>query len=346
MFASDSATVPHVMPPTVPPVMPRVASLLPSATEIVCALGLRDHLVLRSHECDHPPGVETLPFATEPGYDVDGSSRAVDDRLRALLEAGLGVFRVDVEVLREAAPEVILTQDQCQVCAVPLSAIEEAACALLDPAPRIVSLSPSTVDQVLDTFAAVGEALGRPERGGELRAQVQQRMDRVREAVAAVAAIDPAPPRPRVLTIEWFDPLMPAGNWVPELVAMAGGENVMGEAGGHSPVVAWEAMAATAPDVIVLLPCGFDVERALAEVHLLDALPGWSELEAVRAGRVAVADGNRYFNRPGPRLADSLEILAEILHPEAVSFGHAGDGWCWVSPPPPGDGLVAGADRP
>ena len=343
MSASDSATVPYVMPPTVPPVVPRVASLLPSATEIVCALGLRDHLVLRSHECDHPPGVETLPFATEPGYDVDGSSRAVDDRLRALLEAGLGVFRVDVEVLREAAPGVILTQDQCQVCAVPLSAIEEAACALLDPAPRIVSLSPSTVDQVLDTFAAVGEALGRPERGGELRARVQQRMDRVREAVAA---IDPAAPRPRVLTIEWFDPLMPAGNWVPELVAMAGGENVMGEAGGHSPVVAWEAMAATAPDVIVLLPCGFGVERALAEVHLLDALPGWSELEAVRAGRVAAADGNRYFNRPGPRLADSLEILAEILHPEAVSFGHAGDGWRWVSPPPEAHGLVDETGRP
>jgi iron complex transport system substrate-binding protein len=327
-----------------PDAHPRVASLLPSATEIVCALGLRDALVLRSHECDHPPGIEALPFATEPRYAPPGSSAGIDLKLRELLEEGLGVFRVDADRLRAAAPEVILTQDQCHVCAVPREAIEKAACALLDPPPRIVSLSPATLEEVLESVETVADALGVPERGRRLRGELEGRMRTVADGVRRRNG-DPSAEgrgRPGVLTIEWFDPLMPAGNWVPELVKLAGGENLVGEAGAHSPVMPWEALARTDPDVIILLPCGFGIERAVEEVAVLEALPGWGELRAVRGGRVAVADGNRFFNRPGPRLVESAEILAEILSAVVEEEGArgaarhrwAGDGWRWV-----GDGV-------
>ncbi len=305
---------------------PRIASLLPSTTEIVWALGLGEHQVLRSHECDHPPGVEALPFATEPRKAPPGTSAGIDTQLKALLEEGLGVFRVDAGRLRAAAPEVILTQDQCEVCAVPLSAIEEAACALLDPPPTIVSVSPTTVREVLDSVERVAAALGVPERGRALRASLEERMRRVTDAVRGHVAKG----RPGVLTIEWYAPLMPAGNWVPELVERAGGRSLLGEAGEHSPVLPWDAMAEADPDVVVLMPCGFGLERARREVDTLEALPGWCGLRAVREGRVAVVDGNRYFNRPGPRLVESLEILAEILHPEALPTRHHGDGWSWV----------------
>jgi iron complex transport system substrate-binding protein len=312
---------------------PRIASFLPSTTEIVCALGLRDQLVLRSHECDHPRGVEAVPFATWPKYDPDGTSYAIDQRLRALLQEGLGVFRVDADRLREAAPDVILTQDQCQVCAVPLADIEAAACALLDPPPRIVSLSPATLGEVLDSVVTVAAALGVPERGEALRQELEAGLRRVGDRAASVGS-----GRPRVLTIEWFDPLMTAGNWVPELVELAGGENALGEAGAHSPFLSWDVMAATDPDVVVLIPCGFGIERALEEMPVLRALPGWGDLRAVRDGHVAVADGNRYFNRPGPRLVESAEILGEILSEVAGRGGkaresatrHRNDGWRWV----------------
>ncbi len=316
---------------------PRVASLLPSATEIVCALGLGDALVLRSHACDHPPGIDALPFATEPRHAPPGTSGGIDRELRELLEEGLGVFRVDADRLRAAAPEVILTQDQCAVCAVPLAAIEEAACALLDPPPRIVSLAPTTLAEVMASVEVVADALGVPERGRLLREEMERGMRTVAEGAAGRAGGDPAAggrARPRVLTIEWFDPVMPAGNWVPELVELAGGENLLGEAGAHSPVTPWAAMARTDPDVIVLVPCGFGVERALEEVGVLQALPGWGELRAVQEGRVAVADGNRFFNRPGPRLVASAEILAEIFRAVRSDGGlqgrWSGDGWVWA----------------
>ncbi|CAN5664850.1 cobalamin-binding protein [soil metagenome] len=321
----------------------RIASLLPSTTEIVCALGLREQLVLRSHECDHPAGVEAVPFATWPKYDPDGTSYAIDQRLRALLQEGLGVFRVDADRLREAAPDVILTQDQCQVCAVPLADIEAAACALLEPPPRIVSLSPATLGEVLESVVTVAEALGVREAGEALRRDMEAGLRSVGGRAVSRAVFC----RPRVLTIEWFDPLMTAGNWVPELVELAGGENVLGAAGAHSPFLLWDAMAATDPEVIVLIPCGFGIERALEELSVLEALPGWGDLRAVRDGHVAVADGNRYFNRPGPRLVESAEILAEILDevvagvPDAVAAEvtgtdaapdtrHRSDGWRWA----------------
>ncbi len=340
---------------------PRVASLLPSTTEIVHALGLGEALVLRSHECDDPPEVRDLPFATAPRVAPPGSSAGIDAQLRELLEEGLGVFRVDAEALKAAAPQVILTQDQCAVCAIPRWVIDQAAAELLDEAPTIVSVSPTTVEGVLDSVVTVARALGAEARGLILRRTLADRLEGVRRR-AARGLEAPGPDasssasleatrdaggdsggdsggeagdaRPSVLTIEWFDPLMPAGNWVPELVALAGGRNLLGEAGAHSPWVSWEAMAATDPDLIVLLPCGFGLPRALEEVPALEALPGWHDLRAVRNGRVAVADGSRYFNRPGPRIVESAEILAEIID-QARGGGIRkgalqGDGWVWL----------------
>ena len=303
---------------------------------MVHALGMGDQLVLRSHECDHPPGVEALPFATAPRVMADGAdgkpSGEIDRGVRWLLEQGLSIYELDAERLRAAAPDLILTQHQCQVCAVPFSEIEAAARELLDPAPRIVSLSPRTLDDVLQDHQTVADALGVPERGAALVASLRARMESVRvQATGAAAERSRAGlhPRPRVLTIEWLDPLMAGGNWMPELVAMAGGENLLGSAGAHSPFLPWERFLETDPDVIVVVPCGFSLARTLEEMPSLASRPGWGAFRAVQEGRVAVVDGHHYFNRPGPRMADSLEILFEILHPEAGPARYAGEGWVW-----------------
>ncbi len=301
----------------------RIASLLPSATEIICALGLGDRLVLRSHECDYPARVKALPFATSPKIAADGTSYGIDERIRGLVQEGLSVYRVDAEVLREAAPEVIVTQDHCEVCAVPADEIRTAVRTLLDPPPKIVSLRPSTLDDIFSDIARVGAALGVPGRGERLATELRRRMERIAEQARTRARGSP----PRVLTIEWLDPLMVAGNWMPELVALAGGESVAGTPGEHSPFADWDELRGLDPDVIVVLPCGFSIERTVSEMKALTSREGWDELRAVRDGRVAVADGHHFFNRPGPRMAESLEILVEILHPEGPDHGHRGSGW-------------------
>ncbi len=305
----------------------RIASLLPSATEIICGLGLRDHLVLRSHECDHPAGVEALPFVTEPKYQADGTSYAIDQRIRALVQEGLSVYRVDADRLRKARPDVIVTQHQCEVCAVSAREMEEAACAVLDPAPEIISLAPGGLEDVLGDIHRVANRLGVPERGDALVSRLRERMEGVRARVGA--QVDGGP-RPRVVTIEWLDPLMVAGNWIPELVEMAGGQNLLGEAGAHSPFVSWEVIQELEPEVVVVIPCGFTLERTRREAGLLSRLPGWADLPATRAGQVALADGHHFFNRPGPRIVESLEILAEIFHPSAQAPEHRGSGWDWM----------------
>jgi iron complex transport system substrate-binding protein len=297
----------------------RIVSLIPSATEIVVALGHESALVGRSHECDQPATVRRLPAVTAPKFDPDGTSYAIDQRVKAILQEALAVYRVDAEALRRLRPQVIVTQEQCEVCAVSSADVEAAVCDWLEDRPRIVSLAPNTLADVYADIGRVAESLGVPERGAAAVAAMQDRIARVR---AATATLD----RPRVALIEWLDPLMAAGNWMPELVEAAGGVNLFGAAGAHSPWLAWDDLVAADPDVIVLLPCGFDIARTRLELPALTARPGWSSLAAVRAGRVYVADGNQYFNRPGPRLADSAEIMAEMLHP-ALDFGHRGGGW-------------------
>jgi iron complex transport system substrate-binding protein len=301
--------------------MERIASLLPSTTEIVCALGQGSALVGRSHECDYPPEVAALPALTEPKLDARATSRAIDDRVKELVRDGLSVYRVDAERLRALAPSVVLTQEQCEVCAASPKDVEAALCAWTGSRPRVVSLAPQTLGDVWGDLLTVANVLGVRERGEALAQELANRITHVSERTLRIR------PRPRVAAIEWIDPLMAAGNWMPELVALAGGENVFGETGRHSPWLEWTALRAADPDVIVILPCGFDLARTRSELGPLAAQPGFGELRAVRKGRVYLTDGNQYFNRPGPRLVESLEILAEILHPDEFPARHRGTGW-------------------
>ena len=304
---------------------PRIVSLIASATEIVCALGFEESMVGRSHECDYPPSVEKLPVCSSSKVDVDGSSRAIDDQVRAIVADALSVYRVDARLLDEVAPTVIITQTQCEVCAVSLKDVEQAVCELVASEPRIVSLEPMDLGDVFTDIRAVAGALGRPERAERLNAGLTARLDAIRERSSGLGA------RPVVACIEWIDPLMHAENWVPELVDIAGGSVMLGEAGRHSGYFEFERMVEADPDVIAVMPCGFDIPRTAAEMPPLAAQPGWSELSAVRNGRVFLTDGNQYFNRPGPRVVESAEILAELLHPEVFDFGYRGSGWTeWV----------------
>jgi iron complex transport system substrate-binding protein len=299
----------------------RIVSLIPSSTEIVHALGFGDQLVGRSHECDFPAGVEGLPFCTAPKFNPDGRSYEIDQRVKAILQESMSVYRIDAELLRDLAPDVIITQTQCEVCAVSFKDVERVCDEWLDTPAEIVSLEPNFLGDVLADIERVATALGAPERGTDYVTGMRARMD------AIAAKTQPLREKPTVACVEWIDPLMAAGNWMPELVEMAGGINLFGEAGKHSPWMTWEALKAADPDVIVVLPCGSDIAKAVSELPALTARPDWSSLRAVQENQVYITDGNQYFNRPGPRLAESLEILAEILHPTLFNFGHQGTGW-------------------
>jgi iron complex transport system substrate-binding protein len=296
----------------------RVVSLIPSSTEIVCALGLGDSLVGRSHECDFPAGVRRLPAVTAPKLPLDGTSYEIDAKVKAIVHEGLSVYRVDAAALAALAPDVIITQAQCEVCAVTTRDVEAAVCQMVGSRPRIVALEPNSLADIWRDIGRVADALAVPERGRALVAALEARL----AAVSAQAGSDGK--RPTIACIEWVTPLMAAGNWMPTLVELAHGDSLFGTAGQHSPWMAFADLVARDPDVILIVPCGWDIPRARQDLPALAVQPEWAQLSAVRHGRVFVADGNQYFNRPGPRVAESLEILAELLHPEGCDFGHRG----------------------
>jgi iron complex transport system substrate-binding protein len=304
----------------------RIASLLPSSTEIVCALGFQEALVARSHECDYPPAVRRLPAVTAPKFNPDGRSYQINERVKAILQEATSVYRIDADQLKALAPSVIVTQAQCEVCAVSLAEVERVACEWLEIPAQIVALEPNALDDVFNDVQRVADALGVPERGRALVADLRRRMDAIAQQTADL------PHKPTVATIEWIDPLMAAGNWMPQLVEMAGGRNLLGQAGQHSPWLTWDELTAADPDVIVVLPCGYDLPTTERELTVLTQDARWQALRAVQSGRVYLTDGNQYFNRPGPRLVESLEILAEILHPDRFQFGHQGTGWRALAP--------------
>jgi len=299
----------------------RIVSLIASSTEIVCALGLESRLVGRSHECDYPPSVTRLPVCTRPKFATNGSSLEIDQRVKTILQQALSVYQVDSGLLRQLRPTHIITQTQCEVCAVSLKDVEQAVREMIGSKPVIVPLAPNCLADVWADVQRVADALDVADRSRQLIRQWRSRMGQI-EKKAAIRAT-----RLRVACIEWIEPLMASGNWMPELVEMAGGLNLLGEAGKHSPWMSWEELQEKDPDVILILPCGFDIQRARQEFPTLTSKPGWPDLKAVRERRVYVLDGNQYFNRPGPRLVESLEILSEILHPEVFHFGHEGAGW-------------------
>jgi len=301
--------------------MLRVVSLIASATEITCALGFEDALVGRSHECDYPPGVRNLPQLSRPAFPTGGTSGAIDLAVKDRLRRALSIYEVDAGRLAALAPDVILTQTQCEVCAVTPADVERAACDLAGKAVRIVALEPNRLGDVWEDVRTVAAALGASEAGERL-------VDRLRRRVLEIGARAASQPsRPSVAVIEWIDPLMAAGNWVPELVELAGGVNLVGEAGRHSPALTFEGLERLDPEVTIVSPCGFDLQRTRRELPALEAATEWHALRSVREGRVYLVDGNAYFHRPGPRLVESLEILAEILHPGMFHFGHEGTGW-------------------
>lgn len=301
--------------------MHRIVSLLPSATEIVCALGFEDQLVGRSHECDFPPSVMRLPSLTSPKFNPEGASAEIDQRVKTILSEALAVYRVDAGLLRDLKPDFIVTQSQCDVCAVSLREVEDAVAQWTGAQPQVVSLAPYALREVFADMERVGAALGAADHAIEVVGRLSARMRAIEDRAKAAVS------RPRVACIEWIDPLMAAGNWMPELIAMAGGANLFGTAGEHSPWMKFEEIVAADPDLILIAPCGFNMDRAAADLPALTARPEWARLKAVRDRKVFLGEGNQYFNRPGPRIAESLEILAEVVHPELFSFGHEGSGW-------------------
>lgn len=298
----------------------RIVSLLPSSTEIACALGLGPRLVGRSHECDHPAEVARLPVCTRARVG-SGTSREIDGAVRSLVTRGLSVYEVDAPLLRELRPSILLTQDQCEVCAVSPRDLVDALADWTGRPPELLSLRPATLGDVFDDVERVARAAGVAERGRALVGALAERVTAIGERTGGLSG------RPEVACIEWLDPVMGAGHWMPELVSLAGGRPLFGKTGERSPTLAFEALRDADPDVLVLAPCGFDLARTRAELPSLASQPGFGNLRAVREGRVFVADGNAYFNRPGPRLVESTEILAEMLHPERFDFGHRGRGW-------------------
>ncbi|MEW6731099.1 MAG: cobalamin-binding protein [Acidobacteriota bacterium] len=301
--------------------MPRIISLIASATEIVSALGLEQQLVGRSHECDYPPTVKQLPICTSPKFNVEGSSYQIDQRVKAIVQEALSVYRVDAHLLEELQPTHIITQSQCEVCAVSLKDVEQAVCQLTSSQPTIVSLMPNALADIWTDIKRVGTALDVAATAADLIKELQERMAMLATRSRALT------PYPTVAGIEWIEPLMATGNWMPELIEMAGGSNLFGEAGKHSPWMTWNELVRKDPDIIFVAPCGFDIQRTLQEMSLITSKSEWKSLQAVQKGSVYIADGNQYFNRPGPRVVESLEIMAEMFHPKVFHFGHEGSGW-------------------
>ena len=302
----------------------RIVSLLASATELVCALGAGERLVGRSHECDHPAWVTRLPAVSRPTFDIGGSSREIDERVRTRLHAGQPLYEVDDAAIAELAPDVLITQTHCEVCAVSPADLAHAISAQL-VRKQVVALRTGSLEAILEGFVDVARVIGASPAGEQL-------VSTIRANMAALAERTRALPHPAVVCLEWIDPVFAMGNWGPELVDLAGGASALGTPGAHSVGISWDAVRKVDPEVLVVAPCGFGLERATTEMHLFAERPGWRDLRAVRSGRVFVADGNLYFNRSGPSLFETPEILAEMIHPHHFSPRHDGRAWRrWAS---------------
>lgn len=287
----------------------RIASLLASATELVCELGAGDELVARSHECNYPEWVKRLPRASEPTFDITGSSKQIDTLVRERLAAGQPLYAVDEALLTALEPDVIITQTHCEVCAVSPSNVGGELCRK-----QVAAFATGTLAGILDSFRQIAQVIGR---------DAEPLIARIESRLAEVARILEGAPRPTIACLEWIEPIFNMGNWGPELVERAGGIQLLGTPGAHSTTTRWEAIRDAHPDYLLIAPCGFGLERTLSEMHVMEALPGWRELRAVREGRVFVADGDLYFNRSSPSVFGSIEILAEILHPDRFAPDHA-----------------------
>ncbi len=295
----------------------RIVSFLPSATEMVFALGLGEQLVGRSHECDWPPEARRKPVVVRPAIPLEGlSSPEIDIVVSERIRSGASLYQVDETLLREIAPNLILTQDLCQVCAPSGNEVAQVLRSLREP-PQILWLTPRSVAGIFQNVGELAAATGREAAAANLIAEGRSRLDRVTEMARQF-------PRTRVFCMEWLDPIYCGGHWLPEMVEMAGGEDALGRTGSDSVRIAWADVLAWAPEVIIVSPCGYHLERTMRLAQSLPALRQWNELPAVQSGRVFAVDADSYFARPGPRVVDGVELLAHLIHP---------DGFPWMGPP-------------
>jgi iron complex transport system substrate-binding protein len=307
----------------------RIVSLLSSATEILFAIGAGPDVVAISHECDYPPEATKLPRATRSLVDSSRTSQEIDEQVKRLFAAGDALYEIDRELICRLQPDLIVTQAQCDVCAVRYQDVidfvgREPGLA----ATSVLALNPQCLGQILDDVLRLGDATTRGTAATRFKDQLLRRHAAVLQATTA----SPSDERPRVAVIEWTEPLMAAGNWTPELVQIAGGESLLAIAGQHSGYITWLDIVAARPEVLIVAPCGFNLERSLIEARRLTELPGYRDLPAVAAGRAFVVDGNAYLNRSGPRIVDSLEILAHLIRPDLFTSpgGEQAEGISWA----------------
>lgn len=298
----------------------RIVSLLPSTTEIVTALGCGDQLVGRSHECDYPESVQKLPACTTPKFNTDGTSYEIDQRVKALLQEGLSVYRVDEEQLAALDPDIIITQDHCEVCAATVDEVSRAVKERIGEKVEVISVSPTDLSGVVASIRQIADAIDAQDEAAQLTAQMKSQLQQIQDRVADLQ-------RPSVMAIEWMDPLMSAGNWMPQLIQLAGGKPLAAETGEHSPYIKWDDIRRHNPDIISIVPCGYTLEQTLSEIENLTSRSGWTELRAIKNRQVYLMDGHNYFNRPGPRLVESTKILAEIIHPSVFRSQEKSDSW-------------------
>ena len=298
----------------------RVLSLLSSTTEIIYALGCGDRLVGRSHECDYPEEVSELPICTIPKFNADGTSREVDDEVKSLVQSALSIYYINEKLLKELKPDIIFTQSQCEVCAVSVSDVENALKNITGLSSRVISVEPNSIEDIFNDILTIAEILNVRKKGKELVESIKAKIDNTEKIVYQKSS-------PSVAAIEWIDPLMAAGNWVPQLIKVAGGKNLFGEAGKHSPWMKYNDLVEQDPEIIIVMPCGYDIKKSLIEIKTLESKKGWGSLKAVRNRNVYITDGNQFFNRPGPRIIESIEILLEIIHSDFSESKHIDSGW-------------------
>jgi len=299
----------------------RVVSLLASATEIVCALDEGGSLVGRSHECDNPPWVRSLPPCSETAFDISVSSREIDAEVTRRIRSGEPLYRVHTELIRSLAPDLVIAQSHCEVCAVTPGDVARSGCAI--PSATVLGLSAGSVDGIFESIREIARALGKNQAGAAVVECERRRLEAVRAKTAGRR-------RPSVVMLEWADPVFAMGNWGPELVEIANGDLLLGNRNQHSFAIPGEQVLEANPECLIVAPCGFNLHRAGQERPILEAQPWWARLRAVQTGRVAFADGNLFFNRSGMTISRTAEILAEILHGEISGTPTAGVHWRWI----------------
>ena len=301
--------------------MKKIVTLIPSATEIVAFLGKKDLIVGRSHECDYPKDLSRIIKLTSPKINVEGKSGEIHKQINEILENSLSVYKVDIKELKKLEPDIVVTQAHCEVCAVSLSEVEEIVTKHLNEKTKIISLQPNTLSEVFDDIRKVAKGLNLDQKTSEnLIKPLEQRVKNIQ--------IKSLKKKKTVACIEWIDPLMAAGNWIPEMVKISGGEDIFGKSGKDSHWIRFDEIKSYDPEIIIFLPCGYNIEKTKDEVeNLLIKENKWSNLKAFKDKEFFVVDGNQFFNRPGPRLVESLEIFAEIIHPNLFNFNHKQSGW-------------------